>query len=90
MRTATIFGVMFAMKESIAVLVLVVLGLSLHAAQIYSVPEGERIYPGYTVVVDGAAAPVSEVRCSAGPFNRRWPGQHDIGIRRQVERRGRH
>ena len=53
MRTATIFGVMFAMKESIAVLVLAVLGLSLHAAQIYSLPEGERIYPGYTVVVDG-------------------------------------
>ena len=56
------------------------LALSLHAAQIYSVPEGERIYPGYTVKVDGAVAPVSEVRCSAMPFNRRWPGHQ-----RQIE-----
>ena len=56
------------------------LGLSLQAAQVYSVPEGERIYPGYTVTVDGAAAPVSEVRCSAMPFNRRWPGHQ-----RQIE-----
>ena len=56
------------------------LGLSLHAAQIYAVPEGERIYPGYTVTVDGAAAAVSEVRCSAMPFNWRWPGHQ-----RQIE-----
>ena len=50
------------------------------AAQVYSVPEGERIYPGYTVTVNGAEAPVSEVRCSAMPFNRRWPGHQ-----RQIE-----
>ena len=53
---------------------------SLHAAQVYTVPDGERIYPGYTVEVDGVAAPVSEVRCSAMPFNRRWPGRQ-----RQIE-----
>ena len=49
-------------------------------AEVYSVPEGERIYGGYAVTVDGAAAPVSEVRCSAIPFNRRWPGHQ-----RQIE-----
>ena len=54
--------------------------LSLSAAQVYSVPDGERIYPGYAVEVDGAKAPVSEVRCSAIPFNRRWPGHQ-----RQIE-----
>ena len=54
--------------------------LSLSAAQVYTVPEGEKIYPGYMVEVDGAKAPVSEVRCSAMPFNRRWPGhQRQIG-----------
>ena len=50
------------------------------AAQVYPVPEGERLYSGYTVKVDGAEAPVSEVRCSAMPFNRRWPGRQ-----RQIE-----
>ena len=69
-----------AMKKSNALLVLVGLGLSLPAAQIYPAPERERIYPGYTVEVDGKKAPVSEVRCSAMPFNRRWPGHQ-----RQVE-----
>ena len=54
--------------------------LSLAAAHVYSVPEGERIYDGYSVSVDGAPAPVSEVRCSAMPFNRRWPGRQ-----RQIE-----
>ena len=48
--------------------------------QIYSVPDGERVYQGYTVAVNGAAVPVSEVRCSAIPFNRRWPGRQ-----RQIE-----
>lgn len=43
-------------------------------AEVYSVPAGERIYDGYAVTVDGQAAPVSEVRVSAMPFNRRWPG----------------
>ena len=47
---------------------------------VYSVPAGERIYGGYAVTVDGVAAPVSEVRCSAMPFNRRWPGHQ-----RQIE-----
>lgn len=47
---------------------------------IYSVPDGERLYGGYAVTVDGANAPVSEVRCSAMPFNRRWPGHQ-----RQIE-----
>ena len=51
-----------------------------HGAEVYSVPKGERIYGGYTVTVDGVAAPVSEVRCSAMPFNRRWPGHQ-----RQIE-----
>ena len=60
-----------AMKKSNAMLVLAVLGLSLPAAQVYPVPESERIYPGYAVEVDGEKAPVSEVRCSAMPFNRR-------------------
>ena len=40
----------------------------------YSVPESERLYGGFYVTVDGAKTPVSEVRCSAIPFNRRWPG----------------
>ena len=48
--------------------------LPLCAAEVYSVPAGERLYTGYAVEVDGAKAPVSEVRCSAIPFNRRWPG----------------
>ena len=56
------------------------LAVSIRAAQVYSVPEGERIYPGYAVEVDGGKVPVSEVRCSAMPFNRRWPGHQ-----RQVE-----
>ena len=47
---------------------------------IFSVPDGERLYGGYAVTVDGAEAPVSEVRCSAMPFNRRWPGHQ-----RQIE-----
>ena len=48
--------------------------------EVYTVPDGERIYGGYAVAVDGVAAPVSEVRCSAMPFNRRWPGHQ-----RQIE-----
>lgn len=56
------------------------LSLVVKAAEVYSVPDGERIYGGYAVEVDGAAAPVSEVRCSAMPFNRRWPGRQ-----RQIE-----
>ena len=47
---------------------------------IYSVPGEERLYGGFAVSVDGAPAPVSEVRCSAIPFNRRWPGRQ-----RQIE-----
>ena len=47
---------------------------------IYPVPQGERLYGNYDVTVDGAKAPVSEVRCSAIPFNRRWPGHQ-----RQIE-----
>ena len=40
------------------------------------VPGGEN---GYVVTVDGARAVASDVRCSAIPFNRRWPGhQRDI------------
>ena len=49
-------------------------------ATVYTVPEGERLYGGYAVTVDGVPAPVSEVRCSAIPFNRRWPG-----YQRQIE-----
>ena len=49
------------------------------ASVAYPVPSEERICPAYAVTVDGVAAPVSEVRCSAMPFNRRWPGhQRDI------------
>ena len=44
------------------------------ACEIYSVPACERIYDGYTVKVCGRDVPVSEARCSAMPFNRRWPG----------------
>ena len=47
---------------------------------VYTVPEGERLHGGYAVTVDGVPAPVSEVRCSAIPFNRRWPG-----YQRQIE-----
>ena len=54
--------------------------LTLHATFVYSVPKEERIYDGYAVEVDGEKAPVSEVRCSAMPFNRRWPGRQ-----RQIE-----
>ena len=68
------------MKQLCIGLAFTLAAASCWAAQVYSVPEGERIYPGYTVTVDGAAAPVSEVRCSAMPFNRRWPGRQ-----RQVE-----
>ena len=55
-------------------------GLPTCAATVYPVPAGERIYGGYEVTVDGVKAPVSEVRCSAIPFNRRWPGHQ-----RQIE-----
>ena len=37
---------------------------AVRGAEVYSVPDGERIYGGYTVAVDGVAVPVSEVRCS--------------------------
>ncbi len=66
-------------KSSILLLA-VGLAVSIWAAQVYPVPEGERIYSGYAVEVDGEKVPVSEVRCSAMPFNRRWPGHQ-----RQVE-----
>ena len=68
------------MKKSQMMFLVVGLALSLPAAQVYSVPEGERLYPGYVVEVDGEKVPVSEVRCSAMPFNRRWPGRQ-----RQIE-----
>ena len=48
-------------------------------ADVYPVPAGERLYGGYVVTVDGREAPVSAARCSAIPFNRRWPGhQRDV------------
>ena len=50
------------------------------AAGVYLVPASERLYDGYVVAVDGTTVPVSEVRCSAIPFNRRWPGHQ-----RQIE-----
>ena len=68
------------MKKLQTTLFVAGLALSLQAARVYSVPEGERLYPGYAVEVDGEKAPVSEVRCSAIPFNRRWPGHQ-----RQIE-----
>ena len=71
---------MYGMKKYQIMFLVAGLALSLSAAQVYSVPEGERIYSGYAVEVDGAKAPVSEVRCSAMPFNRRWPGHQ-----RQIE-----
>ena len=67
------------MKTTMGVL-LATVALSLGAAQVYQVPKEERIYDGYAVEVDGEKAPVSEVRCSAIPFNRRWPGRQ-----RQIE-----
>ena len=74
------FGKIHGMKTIQSVFVSALVVFSLHAAQVYTVPEGEKIYPGYTVEVGGVKAPVSEVRCSAMPFNRRWPGRQ-----RQIE-----
>ena len=74
------FDIIRDMKRILILFVVVGLGFPLCGAQVYSVPEGERRYPGYTVEVDGEKAPVSEVRCSAMPFNRRWPGHQ-----RQIE-----
>ena len=69
-----------AMNVEVSFFVAAVMALSAAAADVYSVPEGERLYGEYAVTVDGVAAPVSEVRCSAIPFNRRWPG-----YQRQIE-----
>ena len=49
-------------------------------AIVYAMPNEERTYSGYLVEADGKQVPVSEVRCSAIPFNRRWPGHQ-----RQIE-----
>ena len=46
---------------------------------VYPLPSGDPTYDGFAVRVDGVDAPVSAARCSAIPFNRRWPGhQRDI------------
>ena len=44
---------MHRMKNIQIALVSVAAAFSLHAAQVYTVPNGERIYPGYAVKVDG-------------------------------------
>ena len=41
---------------------------------IYPIPKEEPIYEGYKAFVNGEMLPVLQVRCSAVPFNRRWPG----------------
>ena len=52
-----------------------VLSTFLLSALIYATPQcEERHAAGYSVSVDGAAAPVSAVRNSAMPVNIRWPG----------------
>lgn len=53
---------------------LLLVSSTLSATEIYTVPAGERRHDGYTVTVGGVTVPVSEVRVSAMPFNRRWPG----------------
>ena len=58
----------------VAGMVMVTLGASAES-WIYSTPACEtRNGAGYAVKVDGADAPVSEVRNSAMPVNIRWPG----------------
>ena len=69
-----------AIKSTVAAILLSLAPAALFAADVYAMPKEERIYGGYRVEVDGATAPVSEVRCSAMPFNRRWPGHQ-----RQIE-----
>ena len=46
------FGRMLVMKKLHVMSIAVGLALSLQAAQVYSVPEDERIYPGYEVEGD--------------------------------------
>ena len=41
---------------------------------VYQVPKEEPLYSGYSAAADGQSVPVLPVRCSAIPFNRRWPG----------------
>ena len=53
---------MCGMKNLQMMFLLAGLALSLPAAQVYPVPEGERLYSGYAVEVDGEKASVSEVR----------------------------
>ena len=55
-------------------------GESINMAHIYPVLPDEPLYDGYSVLLDGENLPVLVTRCSAMPFNRRWPGHQ-----RQIE-----
>ena len=62
--------------EMTALLAALVLGAT---SLVYDDPAPGKGESGYRVSVDGVSAVVSDVRCSAMPFNRRWPGhQRDI------------
>ena len=44
-----------------------------------SIPKGEALFEDYSVTINGVKAPLYQVRVSAVPFNRSWPGkQRDI------------
>ena len=43
-------------------------------AHIAPIPDGEPVYEGYTVTVDGIPAALYQARVSAIPLNRPWPG----------------
>ena len=44
------------------------------ASHIYPIPQGESLAAGYSVLIDGKPAPLRQMRVSAAPINRRWPG----------------
>ena len=44
------------------------------ASHIYPIPQGESLAAGYSVLIDGQPAPLRQMRVSAAPINRRWPG----------------
>ena len=44
------------------------------ASHIYPIPQGESLATGYSVLIDGKPALLRQMRVSAAPINRRWPG----------------
>ena len=75
------------MKKFLMMFFVAGLALSLSAAQVYSVPEDERLNPGYAVEFDGYHNNLhvfaDAVKEYALPPNvlRFGPGMHEIGIR---------